>query len=77
MFLAYDGGDACARNAFRGTNSSVWQEWSILDITVPHGNGGKMALTFPCVAGKHIHVDFIHVSHDIKRKFSLIFSRGS
>lgn len=59
MFLAYDVGDACARNPFQGTNSSVWQEWSILDITVPHGNGGKMALTVPCVAGKNFHIVFI------------------
>lgn len=61
MFHAYDIGDACARYPFQGTNSSVSQEWSIFDITVPHGNGGKMALPVPCLAGKHFCIVFIDI----------------
>ena len=51
---------------FRGTSSSIWQEWSILDVTVPHGNEGKMALTVPCVAGKHL-VSFLRIIRSIKK----------
>lgn len=39
--------------------------WSV----VPHGNGGKMALPVPCVAGKHF-VLFLWIIHLIGNRIS-------